>query len=372
MSKEKKTLAAIDAEIEALDEVISLKTKKLELLRSVRHSLLSDSTLSATEIVGGSASLYDSMPPSGATDMRYYTEEVLTEVKEVQGSYALDSMKMVTSKVVYLNSKNKRSKMRSIDLLLALDTTGRMHMYSIPEGVELATVSLEHNSTVVATAFDGSEKIGYFVSSDRNGFVHVTSLEVLLYQKVSLNCLIHNIHIIQIVHRPVLAPGVEAPEDGTVSEFFVDAKVQSRYNLNTPQESEQQESKSAVTSSQVYGTAVFILNGKTRGIYTGDSDGSLHLHSIQGELQSHVLITPSQRISGIQKSRVNMLISSGNVITTLQSPQKLKKLPSSCLGPKENIVEMTIDSKNLAIVYAKLASGELVVFNMRHKEPKVV
>lgn len=108
-----------------------------------------------------------------------------------------------------------------------------------------------------------------------------------------------------------------------------------------------------------------------RGIYTGDSDGSLQLHSIEGELQSHVSITPLQRISGIQKSRMNMIISSGNVISILQSPQKLKKLPLTCLGPKENIVEMTIDSKHVAIVYAKLASGELVVFNTRHKEPKV-
>lgn len=180
MSKEKKIVAAIDAEIEALDEIIKLKTKKLELLRTARHSLLSDPAVSATEISGGSASLYDSLSPSDTVNMLYNIQEVLTEVKEVQGPYALDSMKMVTSKVAYLNSKNKRTKIRSIDLLLALDTTGTMHIYNVPEGVELGTVSLEHNSTIVATAFDGSEKVSYFVSSDRNGYVHVTSFEVCM------------------------------------------------------------------------------------------------------------------------------------------------------------------------------------------------
>lgn len=44
MSSTKEAIFAIDAEIEALDGLMKLETKKLELLRAARHALLSPNT----------------------------------------------------------------------------------------------------------------------------------------------------------------------------------------------------------------------------------------------------------------------------------------------------------------------------------------
>jgi len=107
------------------------------------------------------------------------SQEVLTEVREITVPYALDSIRLVSAKASVLSTKSKRSKKESIELLLSVDQMGKLHMYSLPSGTEIGNVGLEHNSTIVTSAFEGSDKIAYFVSTDKNGFVHVTCIEVL-------------------------------------------------------------------------------------------------------------------------------------------------------------------------------------------------
>jgi hypothetical protein len=174
----------------------------------------------------------------------------------------------------------------------------------------------------------------------------------------------------------VLAPDVSPAPAGTVGDYFVDAHVCTKYNINPSLESNGTSVQPAESSKTPhYGSALYIFTKSNspsgRHIYTGDNEGSIHVHNIEGKHQNSVSVTPSQRVSGIQKGRVNLFVSSGNTISMLFSPSKLNKLPQTCLGPKENIVEMIVDPKNMNIIFAKLVTGEVVVFNVKYREPRV-
>lgn len=245
-------------------------------------------------------------------------------------------------------------------------------------------IDLEHTAPVIATHYEGTDSRAYFVSTARDGSVHVTCMEI----KKS-NIFVKGLNQV---------PG-DVTSDGTV----VTASICVKFTLTQPDDG----------NSLAYGTSVFMstkgnpgLKGRT--LFIGDNNGVLHQHnSDKGLFVSNLTINSlGLPISSIAKSRVQLMVASGTTIRSFSCPivffclslslsvlffhflfrfnfslfhlsltysmvspiPKMKIGNYECYGPKENIIQILTDVKNPAMLYAKLENGAVVVFHTRYKE----
>jgi hypothetical protein len=110
-----------------------------------------------------------------------------------------------------------------------------------------------------------------------------------------------------------------------------------------------------------------------RKVFIGDNLGNIHhFHLQDGKVISSKSISPGTPISYMTRSRNTILAVSDNKIYMVSSVAQMHRANYQCVSPKDPILQVFSDIKSPHIVYAKLASGAIIVYNIRYKEPKVI
>ena len=403
-------LALLDRELVELELTISLQQKKLALLSALRRQFLNGSRTIPTGLLAaldGATSerlleLGDELLPSArasparaargeppASRRRASIDErdvvpkqisdfLLTRVQlSLEAPAVIELSEVLSFRMRGVPSRSKKNKKTAgaayVNLLAVVDSTGLVKIYD--SNSELVTEFESGHADVCAIAFDGQDD-PILATSSRDGSMHVHNMTLWRDETIIAG------------KRPRLPPPEKVVgEDGeervgprpkpippeTKTSAGIGLIVQLESIADVPKLDAPAmiysagDLSSANLSVDASITTMHIYNWRGQGkfVVAGDDAGALRLYARNGTL--HKVLQHEHPIVALRRGGTSTFaVSSGNGVNFL-SASRFELTSMFCKGTLSPVVSLAYDVLSPGMLYAGLASGEVLAFNTKAK-----
>ena len=340
------SLPALLAEIREVERMIALQQQKLHLLEKVRYRALAGeridpqfltSSLNAATSLGGDNDYGRwNSPSEGSPEWTKYLKEQF----EIELDYSIVASVVMIAKVKRLPGQHGTE-----TLLGLVDTFGNFHILD-NDGEEVYVHRLNHESQVVAIAYDGTDaKKTLLATTASDGSVHVMQMEVVRNTSLASEkkIVITMSSLYKYKLHEVLPSEVES-KDGTL----IDAN-----------------------GAYVQSILIYVKqSARSFVLLLGDSVGRVTLASLMGESFDVHVISPGVPITSMTRLGTLVAIAAGHavhihIMGKFELPAKICR--SGGIRDEDKLSLISMDMGSNPFLFARTEGGKLLGFDTKAK-----
>ena len=391
-------LALLDRELVELEQTIALQQRKLALLAAVRRQYLNGSRALPAGLLPalddadqlrefGDRFASDRAPRSRETPAARRRSDEQEVAPRQFGDYLLARVKLsfespITASEVLsfrmrgapTRSKKNRGKTSAayVNLLAVADAQGVVRIYD--SNSELVVEFDSGHADVLAIAFDGQDE-PLMATSARDGSLHVHNLTlwrdatVIAGRRPRMPPAPAPVIDENGEEQPVPRPKPTPPARKTSAGLGMIVKKESAADVPKPDAPAHIYSTGAAANlsvdAQIQVMQIHNWRGQGKFVLAGDSAGALRLYARNGTL--HRVLHQENGVLALRRSGASTFAVPDGTDVAFLSASRFEFTSTRCKGVLSPVVSLAYDVLVPSMLYAGLASGEIVVFNTKAK-----